>query len=227
VKRLIREKPAASASPPTPDITSLGTRRSAFSLVDQTPSNSSRSGPYPPKSDVLDELEPLAPQEWTTPEMKLVPFQEPPKPHQHVTTSTFSILPSLQFFPIPRPLRTTLSLFGSEHFQVSDTTPSELDLALCVFPFLRYHSQTSQELTWFIQPPCCANAIEAIWDSSPRFQARCYTTWGPLEHHRPSILRPRFGWARDAFLCRCRILTHHGPAAHEIRSAGMGTNRRS
>ena len=181
VKQRVRKKPPASAqtlpsskskpnphrsppspvnsedpSPPSPDIHPPGTRSSVPSLSEPTLSNSPARESCFPESDALDELEPPAPQEWTISETKLVPFQESLKPHQRATTSIFSVLPSLQLLSIPRPLRTSLSFLCPEHFQVSDTTPSELDLALCVFPSIRHHSKTPQELTSLVQPPCCA-----------------------------------------------------------------------
>ena len=164
-------------SPPAPDISSPGTRSSVFSLADQTLSNSPARESYPPESYPLDELEPPAPQECTMQEMELVPFQESPKPRQCARISIFSVLPSLRFHSIPRPLRTSLSLLGPEHFQVSDKTSSELDLALYAFPSPECRAQTFRELTSFVQPPCCITAIEAIWNLSPKSQARCYTTW--------------------------------------------------
>jgi len=191
----------SSPTPPTPDIDPPGTRSPVFSLSDPTLSNSSARESYFPKSDTLDELEPPVPQEWTAPEMNLVPFRESPKPHQRARISIFSVLPSLRFQSIPRPLCTSLSFLDPECFQVSDTTSSELDLTLYAFSSLGCRTQTSQELTSFIQPPCRVTAIEAIWNLSPRSQARRHTTWRPLEHCCPSVLRPRFGWARDIFLC--------------------------
>ena len=209
-------------SPPAPDINPPGTRSSAPSpLSDSTLSDSSARESCSPESDTPDELEPPVPQEWVIPEMELVPFQESPKPHQRASMSTFSVLPSLRLLSIPRPLRTPLSFLDPEHFQVSDTTSSELDLGLYASPSLECLAETSQELTSFVQPPCCATAIEVVWNLSPSSQARCYSEWRPLEHCRPSILCPRFGRARDVFLCRYRPLACNGPAARETLSAGF------
>ena len=136
--RVNSEDPA----PPTPDIASADTCHPAFSLVDRTLSSSSRNESHFLGSDTLDRFEPPVPREWTITTMKLLPFQEPPKCGQHTTRSIFSLLPSLHLHSIPRPLRMSLSLLSPEHFQVSDTTSSELDLSLCVFQFLRPHTRT-------------------------------------------------------------------------------------
>ena len=47
--------------------------------------------------------------------------------------SSFTILPSIHFQTIPRPLRIPLSFVPPEHMQVSSVTESELDMTLCVF----------------------------------------------------------------------------------------------
>ena len=120
-------------SPPAPDAASPDTYHSVFSFADRNLSNSSRSESHILESDPpVDKFEP-PPREWTIPEMKLVSFREPPKPRQLATISIFSLLPYLRFHSIPRPLRMSLSLLNPEHLQISDTTSSELDLALCVF----------------------------------------------------------------------------------------------
>jgi len=76
------------------------------------------------------EFEPPVPREGTIPELKLVPIQEPPRLLLPAATPTPSVLPSLQFLTVPHQLHTSLSFLGPEHFQVSDTTSSELDMAL-------------------------------------------------------------------------------------------------
>lgn len=48
----------------------------------------------------------------------------------------FSLPPSLLSPSAPRPLHVSLPSMNPEYFQVSDTTSSELDLSLCVFPIL-------------------------------------------------------------------------------------------
>ena len=123
-------------SPPPPDIASPGARSSVFPSLDQTLSDSSARESYLPEPGMLDEFKPPAPQKWTIPEMELVPFQESPKPRRRTTMSIFSPLPSLNLLSIPRPLRTSLSFLGPEHFQVSDTTSSELDLDLALYVLL-------------------------------------------------------------------------------------------
>ena len=50
-----------------------------------------------------------------------------------LTGSSFTILPSIHFHTIPRPLRIPLSLVPPEYTQVSSVTESELDMTLCVF----------------------------------------------------------------------------------------------
>ena len=237
VKRRVREEPLAAAqtspfslesrsslsrSPSRVDSegsSPSSTSNSVFSLPGRTLSDSSKSECRSSESDTPYEPETPIPQEKATPEMTLVPFQGSTKPRQLATMSTFSIPSSLRFFSIPRPLRVSLSSLSPEHFQVSDTTSSELDMALCAFHFLGCYTQTSQELTLFVQPPRCATAIEAVRDLSPGSQAGCCIAWRCLEHHRQSILRPRLGWARNAFLRRCRTLTHVGQNARETRPA--------
>ena len=202
-------------SPSTPDIASPDIRPSALSLSHRTPSNSSscRSESRFSESDTPDGSEPPVPREWTIQEMKLAPFQEPPKPRQLAMISISSVLPSPRFYFIPRTLSMSLSFLGPEHFQVSDITSSELDLKLCAFSPLGCHAQKLQQLTSSAQPPRRPTAIEAVWNSSLRPQARCCTMWRPLEHRSSSILRPCLGWARDVFLRRCRMLAHDDPAA--------------
>ena len=204
-------------SPPAPDINSPGARSFVFSLSDPTLFDSSARESCFPESDTLYEPEPPTPQEWTIPEMKLVPFQQSSKPDQRTTTSTFSVLPSLQLLSIPRPLPTLLSPLSPEHSQVSDTTSSELDLSLYAFPSVPCLDVAGADLIF--QPPCRATAVEALWDISPRSQAGCYTTWRPLELRCSSILHSCLGWTRDVFLCWYQKLTCNGPAARETRSA--------
>lgn len=109
-------------------------------------------------------FEPLAPWEGSIPELKLVSIQEePPRPVPPAATPTPSVLPSLRFLSIPRQLHTPLSFLGPEHFQVSDTTSSELDMALWVLSFLGGRAQASQELTSFVQSSCCSTAIKGFW----------------------------------------------------------------
>jgi len=156
----------------TPDNAPSGASSPVFSSrlnsSNVSPNESSSSD-----SDTLDEFEPHIPRERSNPGMQLVPFRgEYPMPHQPATISTFSLLSSLRFASIPRPLHTQLSLLSPEHLQISDTTPSELDLSLCVFPFFGRNNQKSRELTPFDQPPCGARAIETIWDLPDGFQAR-------------------------------------------------------
>ena len=50
-----------------------------------------------------------------------------------LTGSSFTILPSIHFQTIPRPLRVPLSFFPPEHIQVSSTARNDLDMTLCVF----------------------------------------------------------------------------------------------
>ena len=172
-----------------------------------------------PESGAADESDPPTTQERSNSETQLVPFrEEPPKSHQPQPTaiSTFSFLSSLRFPSIPRQFFTPL--LGQEHLQVSDTTSSELDLSLCVLPFLGCSAQTSRELTPFGKPPFGATTIEILWDLSHRSQTRRCDAWRHFKHHRSSILRPRHGCARDASPCWCRKLPHNGPAAREILS---------
>lgn len=51
----------------------------------------------------------------------------------HLTTSAFTILPSVYFRTIPRPLRVPLSLIPPEHMQVSGICENDLDMSLYVF----------------------------------------------------------------------------------------------
>ena len=115
--------------------------------------------------------DPPTPQKSSSSETQLVPFrEESPKPHQPQpsTISTFSFLPSLRLSSIPRQLHTPLSVLDPKHFQVSDTTPSELDLSLCVFPFFGCGAWTSRGLSLFGQPSYSTTAIETLWDLSYR-----------------------------------------------------------
>lgn len=88
------------------------------------------SFPAPVPNIASPEFEPPVPRERTVTELELVPLQEPPSPLQPATTPIPSVLPSLRFLSIPRQLHTSLSFLGPEHFQVSDTTSSELDMSL-------------------------------------------------------------------------------------------------
>ena len=91
----------------------------------------------------MDEFELPTPREGSISEVEVVPFrEEPPEPHQPVTTSTFSLLPSLRFPSAPRQLHTPLPFLGPEYLQISDVTSSELELKLCVFPFFGCNTQT-------------------------------------------------------------------------------------
>ena len=125
---------SVSLSPP--DMALSDTDSSLLSNLSNVPTKPSHLSDF----DALDKFEPPAPRERVILEMKLVPFQKYPKPHQPATIPTFSVIPSLRLLSIPRPLHTSLQFLGPEHFQISDTTSSELDLTLCVFPFFRYHA---------------------------------------------------------------------------------------
>lgn len=78
----------------------------------------------------LPEFEPPIARDGTIPELKLVRLREPPRPPQPATTPGPSVLPSLRLPSIPCQLHTLLPSLGPEHLQVSDTTSSELDMAL-------------------------------------------------------------------------------------------------
>lgn len=150
------------------------------------------------------------------PKLQLVPFREgSPKLRQPqlARTSIFPFLTSLRFPSIPRRLHIPLQPSGPEHLQVSDTTSSELDLSLCAFPFFGCSTQTSRGLTHFDQPPRDATAIETVWGSSHRSQARCCDAWSYFKNRHSSVLYPRRGWARGPFPYRCRTPTHSGPTA--------------
>ena len=67
-----------------------------------------------------------------------------PNPTQPITIPAISFLPSLWFSYMPPPLPTPLSSLGSENFQFSNATSSELDMASWVLPFPRGHTQASQ-----------------------------------------------------------------------------------
>ena len=179
-----------------------------------------------PKSDTPGELKFPAPGERPIPETKLVLFrEESPKPHQPATIFTFSLLPSLQFPSIPRQPHTPLSFSGPERFQISDMTSLELDFKLCVFPFFGYLIQKQRELTPFVQSLCGVATIETIRNLSHRSQTRCHTARRPFEYYRPSILRPRFGWARNVFLRWFQTHAKNDPIAGETFSKSLGTNR--
>jgi len=117
----------------TPDVASSDTCGSVFSLTDQNPPNLSARGSSLPEFDALDGLGP--PGIGPISETRLVPSRGGyPNPSQPAPIPTFSILPSLRLPSVPHQLRTPLSLFSPERFQVSAvTTSSELDWALCVF----------------------------------------------------------------------------------------------
>lgn len=117
------------ASLSAPDIAPSDAGSYMLSNLSNVPTTSSHLSDF----DMLDKLEPLAPRERVILEMELVPFQKYPKPCLPATIPTLSVLPSLRFLSIPRPLHTSLHLLGPEHFQISDTASSELDLALCAF----------------------------------------------------------------------------------------------
>lgn len=111
------------------------------SVHSPTGTNSSQVSPEAsnsPESDTPDESDPPTPPERSNSEMQLTLFrEESPQPHQPrpTTISTFSLLPSLRFPSISRQLHTPLSFMDPEHLQISDTSLSELDLSLWVFPF--------------------------------------------------------------------------------------------
>ena len=69
----------------------------------------------------------------SSPETQLVPFRgDFPEPEG---TSDFSFLSSLQLSSVPRPLDMSCPLMNPQLFQISDTTPSELDLSLYACSF--------------------------------------------------------------------------------------------
>jgi len=93
----------------------------------------------------MEESEISSPQERPTSKMQLMPFRkEHPKLRkpQPTITPIFSLPQSLGFPSIPHQLHIPLHFSGPERFQVSDTTPSELDLPACAFPFFGYSTQT-------------------------------------------------------------------------------------
>ena len=205
----------------TSDVASSDIGGFVFSSTDTSSSRVSLEEHRSPESDATDKSDPLTTQERSNSETQLVPFrEESPKPHQPqpIAISTFSFLPSLRFPSIPRQLRTPLRFFGPEHLQVSDKTPSELDLSLWVFTFFGCGAQTSRELTPFGKPPFGATTIEIFWDLSHRSQTRRCDAWRHFKHLCSSIFRPRHGCARDASPCWCRKLSHNGPTAREILS---------
>ena len=217
-----RVKPRTREEPPAPaEVHPFSSKDEKDPCRSPSPWVNSQVSSLPAPSIAPPESEPPAPREGTIPKLKLVPIQEPHRRLLPAVTPTPSVLPPLRLLTIPRRLHTSLSFLGPERFQVSDTTSSELDMALWVHSFLGRRAQASQELTSFVQPPCCPTAIEAVWDLSSRAQAGCCIAWRRLEHGCQSLLHPRLGWARDVFLCRCRTLTHNGFAACETRSAGF------
>lgn len=115
-----------SISLSTPDVAPPDTSSSVPSSL----SDFSTRASHLSDSGNLDKFEPPILRERMILEMSLVPFQKSPKPRQPATIPTFSVLPSLRILSIPRPLHTSLLFLGPEHFQVSDTTSSELDLTL-------------------------------------------------------------------------------------------------
>ena len=193
------------------------------SVSSSTNADSSRASPESSRSPQSDRSDSPIPQERSTSEMQLVPFREEyPKLHQpQPTTTPIFSLPSLRFPSIPRQLHIPLQSSNPEHFQVSDTKSSGLDLSLCVFPFFAYSIQTSRGLIHFDQPPHGANTIETSWNLSHRFQARCYNTWRYLKCCCSSILYPRRGCARGNFLCWCQTPTHSGPTPRKAWSTGF------
>lgn len=203
---------------PSPDAIS-----SALSSTYSKPSRISKESSFS-ESGTLDEFEPHMSGERSISETKLVPFRgESFKSYQSVTTPSFSLLPSVRF-SIPRQLHIPLSFLSPEYLQISDTTSSELDLKLYVFPFSGRRAQTPRGLTRCVQSLCSTAAIKAAWDLSHGSQARCYTARRSFECRRPSILRPRHGWARDAFLRWCQTLTQNDPITCETLSTSLGTS---
>jgi len=154
--------------------------------VSLTPFLGQKLKPPPPAPDTPSpERESPVPCKRATPETNIVSTrEESSRPLQPATAPNLSVPPSIRFLSIPRQLHTLLSFLGPEHFQVSDTTSSELDMTLWVVPFLGCHTQASQQLTLSVQPPCCAATIEVVWHLSPGSQARCYIAWRHLKHCR-------------------------------------------
>ena len=155
-KRIRRELLPAAVQPFLYLFKSEPGSRDSPSQVDSEDTSLSTSGIV--SSDIGGSVSPPTdndaptPQKRSSSETQLVPFrEESPKPHQSQPTaiSTFSFLPSLRFSSIPRQIHTPLSVLDPEHFQVSDTTPSELDLSLCVFPFFGCSAWTSRGLSLF------------------------------------------------------------------------------
>ena len=60
---------------------------------------------------------------------------DPPEPIQ-LEMTTLSSIPFIRSPSIPRPLHVPFCSMTPEYFQISDTTSSELELSLCVFPLL-------------------------------------------------------------------------------------------
>ena len=87
--------------------------------------------------DIPDTPVPLTPQGSSSLETQLVPFRvNSPTPCPPKAVPTFSFPSPLQFSSIPCSLPLSFPLMNPECFQISDTTSSELDLSLCVLPFL-------------------------------------------------------------------------------------------
>ena len=128
VKPRMREgPPAAARARPFSPKNERNPRRSPSSCM-----NSQSSSLTPGISS--PGFEPPVHWEGSIPKTELVSIRDKsPPPFQPATPS---VLPSLRFPSIPHQLHTPLSFFGSEHFQVSNATSSELDMALWVLPFL-------------------------------------------------------------------------------------------
>jgi len=106
---------------------------SALSSTDTNSSHVSPAASSSSESDPSGESDPPTPQDRSNSDMELAPFRkESPQPHQPepTATSTLSFLPSMRIPSIPRPLDIPLSSTSPEHFRVSDTTSSELDMSL-------------------------------------------------------------------------------------------------
>ena len=137
------------ASLSTSDIASSDIGGSVFS---STNTHSSRVSPESSRSSQSDKSDSPTPQESSISEIQLVPFrEESPKIHQPqpTTTPNFSFLPSLRLPSIPRQLHIPLQSLGPEHLQISDQTPSELDLSVCAFPLFGCITKTSRGLIPF------------------------------------------------------------------------------
>ena len=200
------------------------------SVYSSTNTNSSRVSPELSCSPQSDKPDSPIPQERPTSEIQLVPFREESpilRQPQPTMIPIFSLLPSLRFLSIPRQLHIQLQSSGPEHFQVSDTTSSELDLSLCAFPLFSCNIQTSRGLTLFDQLPRGATTIATVWDLSHRSQARCCNAWRYFKHLCSPVFYLHHGWAWGPFSCWRRTPTHNGPTACKIWSIGFGTTCRN